>query len=140
MKRQMRLITKYIFLILSVVLLIITTLNYLDYLKVLEQIEKDNLLIDVLFGGWTVLISFIVIVLYELIVKNKNLKLLIRIFMLLLFLGIILKNKIPIDDFDAAIENTSVFSGFIALILFVVHGLRKLFDKKHKLPAANSRS
>ncbi|WP_321318820.1 hypothetical protein [Labilibaculum sp.] len=135
MKRLIKLIAKYIFLILSVVLHVITFFSYLDYLKVLEQIEQDNIPIDIMFGGWTIALSFMIIALYELIVKSKYFKLLIRIFLVLLFIGAILKNVIPIDDFDAGVENTSAFSGFITLILFLIYGLKKIYEKR-RMPAA----
>jgi Na+/glutamate symporter len=137
MKRPINIFAKNIFLILSGVLLVLTLFNYLDYLKVLEQIEQDNIPIDVMFGGWTVAVSYIIMAFYELIVRNRYFKLLIRVFLFLLFVGIILKNVIPVDDFDAGVENTSVFSGFITLILFLIYGLKKIYDKR-RMPAANN--
>lgn len=137
MKRPINIFAKNIFLILSGVLLVLTLINYLDYLKVLEQIEQDNIPIDVMFGGWTVAVSYIIMALYELIVKNRYFKSLIRVFLFLLFAGINLKNVIPVNDFDAGVENTSVFSGFITLILFLIYGLKKTYDKR-RMPAANN--
>jgi len=136
----MKIITKYSLLILSTVLIIITIFDYIDYKQLLLQIEQENLLIDVMFNGWYVTFSFIIIALYELITKNKYFKVFIRFLLVLIFLGILLKNVIPIEDFDAGVENTTVFSGVITILLFLLLGLKKIYDNKYKLPAANSRS
>ena len=124
-------------LILSVVLIVIYIFAYIDYKQLLIQIEQENLPIDVMFNGWAVAISFLIISLYELIIKNKHIKLLIRILLMLLFLGIIFRNVIPIESFDSGLENMTVFSGMITIIFFLVYGLKKVYDKKYKLPAAN---
>ena len=134
----MKIITKYSLLILSTVLIIITIFDYIDYKQFALQVEQENLLIDVLFNGWFVTFSFIFIALYELITKNKYFKVFIRFFLVLIFLGIILKKFIPIDDFDAGVENTTVFSGMITIILFLLHGLKRMNNKKYKMPAANN--
>ena len=135
----MKFLARFGFLILSLFLILSAVFAYIDYKHLLVEIEKKNLLIEVWFNDGYVAFAFLIISFFELLVKNKNIKILIRVFLILIFLGIILKNVIPIEDFDAGIENTIIFSGIITLVLLFAHGLKILYDKKYKLPAANKR-
>ena len=124
-----KIIYKYYTLTLIVILVTITVDNYMEYQQNLAQIERDKLPIDLIFGGWSVVFSFLLIMVYEWIIENGIYKLLIRILLTLIFLGKIFSNTIPIDDFDSGVENVSVVSGFIVCILLTRHGLNKLIKK-----------
>jgi len=125
----MKLIVKYYSLILSAILIVNTIVDYIDYKPLVDLLEKDNLPIEIEFYGWYLTFSFIIIALYEFVTNNKFFKLLARILLTLILLARLFSNIIPIEDFDAGVENTAAFSGMIAIILFFVLGLKKIYFK-----------
>lgn len=134
----MKILDKFGFLMLWVVLMVITFFNYLDYKNLLLFIEQEGLLIHILFDGWIVSFSFLSIALLELLVKNKHFKFFIRILLVLLFFGIVLKNFNPIKNYDYMIENTAIFSGMMALLILLVLGIKKLLFLIFKLAGSRS--
>ncbi len=139
-EQHMKLLFKYYSLILTVILFVCVIIEYIDLKQLISQTEKDSLIVDFAFNGWIVLCSFTIITIFELVLKKSFYKLLIRIFLTITLIGLLLSHQIPIDEFDSGVENTVVFSGFIAIILFLALGLKKLhlrlFKQKTKMPAA----
>lgn len=124
--KQMKHLIKYYSLLLSAILLAHVITDYIELEEIIAQTEKEGLIVDFAFNGWIVLISFIIIAFYELYQKNSFIKLLIRIFLTLALIGLFLSQYIPIDNFDSGVENTIVFSAFIAMILLFALGLKKI--------------
>ena len=140
-EQQMKHLIKYYSLLLSAILLAHVITDYIELEEIIAQTEKEGLIVDFAFNGWIVLISFIIIAFYELYQKNSFIKLLIRIFLTLALIGLFLSQYIPIDNFDSGVENTIVFSAFIAMILLFALGLKKIYfwinRKSDGMPAAN---
>lgn len=121
----------YSFLLVTI-LLVYVIIDYKDLQQLIAQTEEEGIIVDFVFGGWEVLVSFIIITLFELILKNRLYKLLIRVFLTLILMGLLFSKYIPIEDFISGVENTAVFSGFIAIILFLALGIKRLYLKIFK--------
>ncbi len=120
---------KYYTIILSLILIVWTIIESIKFEKLTKQIESEGLIIDLIFVGWEVLFSFIMIALYEQITKHKKLKSFIKILLTIILFGAIFKYTIPIADFDVALEYTTMFLGLIAIIFLIILGGGKLYSK-----------
>ncbi len=111
----------------STILIITTIFEYWDFKHFIAQIEVESILAEYMFNGWIVALSFLLIALYEFIIKNKPFKIFIRIFLTLILIGKLNCNNIPVTDFCSGVENTAIFSGVIAVILLIILGLQKIY-------------
>jgi len=67
----MKYITKYYSILLSIILFLITTIEYIDYNKYIQQNELSDLPLDVIFGEWIVVISYFIIA-FLVLTSKKN--------------------------------------------------------------------
>ena len=60
--------------------LLLTIWSYIDYVKLLEEIEANHYLINVGYGGFILLTSVAVITVFELFISIKFLKILSKVY------------------------------------------------------------